>query len=115
MSNAQNTPARTDKPPEKPAEKDKTPEERRSLIEEKIAALCRKAYGQLPEHKMYLATVHLADLRLVPRGLLADFMSLGDKTAKSFLLICPANLPKDAAETFAREWKALTDSGALRA
>lgn len=105
-----------DAKPAAPAPTD-TAQGKKDRIQEAVLKVARRSMTVPEDLRRTLSQCEVVDLRLIMRGLLVSVLDRGSYHVRSFMLLSGSSdgqVPKAAAETLAREWAQICESGALR-
>ena len=102
------------KPPVTPSNNAQVNKDR---IQEAVLKVARRSMTVPEDLRRSLSQCEVVDLRLIMRGILVSVLDRGSYHVRSFMLLSGdgvGQVPKAAAETLAREWAQICESGALR-
>lgn len=94
-----------------------TAQGKKDRIQEAVLKVARRSMTVPEDLRRALSQCEVVDLRLVMRGVLVSVLDRGSYHVRSFILLSGSSegqVPKAAAETLAREWAQICESGALR-
>lgn len=94
-----------------------TAQGKKDRIQEAVLKVARRSMTVPEDLRRALSQCEVVDLRLVMRGVVVSVLDRGSYHVRSFMLLSGSSdgqVPKAVAETLAREWAQICESGALR-